>query len=153
MWPNLGRRRPADHPQNKQDKNNITLSSANIRIRHETSDNTYPVSSRFLSCILSKIASKSENNPFYQAFLEDKVKGQNAIDPVAINYELLQVTEIQNTIVKLLIEAIIRFNLLVTPREFLDFVYSILVYPSWKTYRESKEFLFCVIANHALEWG
>ena len=69
----------------------ISLSHQQIfELDTETSDNTYPVSSRFLSCILSKIASKSENNPFYQAFLEDKVKGQNAIDPVAINYELLQ---------------------------------------------------------------
>lgn len=129
----------------------ISLSHQQIfELDTETSDNTYPVSSRFLSCILSKIASKSENNPFYQAFLEDKVKGQNAIDPVAINYELLQVTEIQNTIVKLLIEAIIRFNLLVTPREFLDFVYSILVYPSWKTYRESKDFFSALLPTMLL---
>lgn len=132
----------------------ISLSHQQIfELDTETSDNTYPVSSRFLSCILSKIASKSENNPFYQAFLEDKVKGQNAIDPVAINYELLQVTEIQNTIVKLLIEAIIRFNLLVTPREFLDFVYSILVYPSWKTYRESKDFFSALLPTMLLNGG
>lgn len=47
---------------------------------------------------------------------------------------------VRETIVKLIIEAIIRFKLVLTPREFFDFIYSILVTPKWMKYAKRTDF-------------
>lgn len=96
------------------------------------------VESKFLSAILEKIISKNPNNPFYKAYKEDIASGVNLKDPLILNYELLSTEEIRNTIVMTIIEAIVRFKMIITPREFLDFIYSIMVYPH--EYKEKKDF-------------
>lgn len=102
----------------------------------------YPVNSFFMSQIMKKVTEKSENNPFYSAYRKDLENADvHSIDPVVINYELLQNEKIQESIVKLIIEAIIRFDLTITPRDFLDFIHSILVFPKWRSFNE-KEHIF-----------
>lgn len=96
------------------------------------------VDSKFLSAILEKIISKNPNNPFYKAYKEDIASGVNLKDPLILNYELLSTEEVRNTIVMTIIEAIVRFKMIITPREFLDFIYSIMVYPH--EYKEKKDF-------------
>lgn len=96
------------------------------------------VESKFLSAILEKIISKNPNNPFYKAYKEDIASGVNLKDPLILNYELLSTEEVRNTIVMTIIEAIVRFKMIITPREFLDFIYSIMVYPH--EYKEKKDF-------------
>lgn len=87
------------------------------------------VASSFLSAILEKIVASTVENPFYQAYKADKEAGIKPTDPLLINYELLSIREIRNSIVMTVIEAIIRFKMMITPREFFDFLYSIMVYP------------------------
>lgn len=94
--------------------------------------------SKFLSAILEKIISTQSNNPFYKAYKEDLANGVSIKDPIILNYELLTIPEVRNTIVMTIIEAIIRFKMIITPREFLDFIYSIMVYPH--EYKEKKDF-------------
>ena len=96
------------------------------------------VESKFLSAILSKIISKNLSNPFYKAYKEDIASGVSMKDPLILNYELLSIPDVRNTIVMTIIEAIIRFKMIITPREFLDFIYSIIVYPH--EYKEKKDF-------------
>ena len=96
------------------------------------------VESKFLSDILEKIVSKIDANPFYQAYKEDVAGGVSQKDPLILNYELLSIPEVRNTIVMTIIEAIVRFKMIITPREFLDFIYSIMVYPY--EYKEAKDF-------------
>lgn len=92
-------------------------------------DGKYPVKSLFLFSLLDKIVSRNDENVFYRAYLEDVQNGLDDADPVRINYELLSLFEVRKTVEMTVIEAIIRSHLIITPREFLDFVYSILVPP------------------------
>lgn len=92
----------------------------------ERSD-TYPVNSIFLSTVLEKITAKDDRNPFYKAYCEDLENGVSRLNPIILNYEILMIPEVRHSIEMTLIEAIIRFKLLITPREFLDFLYSIIV--------------------------
>ena len=96
------------------------------------------VESQFLSAIMDKIVSKNPNNPFYKAYQEDLSNGISLRDPLILNYDLLSIPEIRNCIVMTIIEAIVRYKMKITPREFLDFMYSIMVYP--QEYKEKKDF-------------
>ena len=100
----------------------------------------YPVESSFMLQIMEKITAKNDSNPFYSAYKKDLENADpHSIDPILINYELLQCENIQKAIVKLIIEAIIRFDLTITPRDFLDFIHSVLVFPKWRNFKEQED--------------
>ena len=85
-------------------------------------DSEYPVDSIFLREFLKRITDQNTENPFYTAY-KNSIPLDNAVtDPVVLNYQLLSIPDVQNTIIKLVIESIVRFKLMVTPREFQDFV-------------------------------
>lgn len=98
----------------------------------------YKLESKFLSTIMEKIVRKSADNPFYKAYKDDIENGISAKDPLIINYKLLSIPTVRDCIVKTIIEAIVRFKMIITPREFLDFLYTIMVYPY--EYKEKKNF-------------
>lgn len=103
-----------------------------------TDNSKCAVESQFLSAIMDKIVSKSPDNPFYKAYQEDLANGISLKDPLILNYELLSIPDIRNCIVMTIIEAIVRYKMIITPREYLDFIYSIMVYP--QEYKEKKDF-------------
>ena len=104
-------------------------------------DSEYPVDSIFLREFLKRITDQNTENPFYTAY-KNSIPLDNAVtDPVVLNYQLLSIPDVQNTIIKLVIESIVRFKLMVTPREFQDFVYTILVYEDLEHYTDDKCFL------------
>lgn len=96
------------------------------------------VESKFLTAILEKIISTDPNNPFLKAYNEDIMNGVDCKNPLILNFKLLSIPEVRNTIVMTVIEAIIRFKMIITPREFLDFIYSIMVFSH--EYKEKKNF-------------
>ena len=122
---------------------------------HPSYSTDYPVEAPFLSSILEKVVDKSASNPFYQAYLKDKASGKKEKDPLLLNYELLSIPEIRHTICLTIVEAIVRCKLNITPREFLDFIYSIVVYPRYSDYNEKRDFyeallptlLYCGMEN------
>lgn len=97
--------------------------------------------SDFMNQILAKVVADSPNNPFFQAYTKDL---ENAEDihknPIIINYQLLMLPEVRKSIILYVIETIIRFNLSITPREFLDFIYSIIIPTNYSAYKEDKLF-------------
>ena len=103
-------------------------------------EDDYPIDSMFLSEILEKIVSKNKKNPFYKAYLKDKEDEIYEKSPILLNYELLQIVEVRHTIVMTIIEAIVRFRLVITPREYLDFIYLIMIYQKFDEYKEKKNF-------------
>ena len=103
-------------------------------------ENEAIVNSEFLMCLLEKITFKSDANPFYKAYCETKDDIDSCCSPEVINYELLMLDSIKNAIVKYIIEAIVRFKLTVTPREFLNFIYSILVFEKIGSYKKNQDF-------------
>lgn len=110
-------------------------------------ESEYPVSSHFLAAILKKITAEDNKNPFNNAYNQDIENGVERIDPLVINYELLKIPAIQDTICMTIIEAIVRYKLIITPREFLDFVYSIMVYPYYDEYKPKKDFFDALLPN------
>lgn len=105
---------------------------------HPDVEMDYPVASDFLSKVLSKIVSCEEDNPFYQAYLADLGNGVGKKSPLILNYELLMSESVRHTIVMSVIEAIIRFNLKITPREYFDFIYATLCWTG--KYEEKDDF-------------
>ncbi len=103
-------------------------------------DSNYPVDSQFMKGILAKVTDNSQSNPFYKAYLASIPKEGEDFDPVVFNYQFLLLQSVQDAIVKLVIESVVRFNQNVTPREFLDFIYSILVYSNLQNYKERSDF-------------
>ena len=107
---------------------------------YPNNDAVIPADSQFLSAILNKITSQDTSNPFYTAYKGDIANGVCKKDPVLLNFELLCLPEIRHTIVMTIIEAIIRYKLVITPREFLDFIFSIMVPPKYDEYKEKSDF-------------
>ncbi|MBR5803078.1 MAG: DNA phosphorothioation-dependent restriction protein DptF [Bacteroidaceae bacterium] len=100
---------------------------------------TYPIDSLFIKKVLNKITSKDYDNIFRAAFNKSTPIGSE-FDPCYINYQLLCIPAVQDAIVKLIIEAIIRFKLMLTPRELFDFIYRIVVPNNYTTFNPSKDF-------------
>lgn len=113
----------------------------------------YPVKSIFLSSILDKIVRETTENPFFNAYVEDKKLKANDYHPLIINYELLKNKEIRDCIVKYIIEAIIRYKLMITPREYLDFIYSILYFSDLDSYREKIHFYEALLPSLLFNGG
>lgn len=111
------------------------------------SSSDIPVESDFLSKIMKKVVAESTDNPFYTAYMADIANGINPKDPVLLNYELLRIPDVRNTIVQTIIEAIVRYKLIITPREFLDFLYSIIVFPHYYEYKEKKDFFEALLPS------
>lgn len=105
--------------------------------------------SHFLSALIEKIASPTRNNPFYAAYQKDLESGDESIakHPVIINYRLLQLPCIRVTLIKSIIEAIIRCRLRITPREFLDFVREILICPDLDNYLEKEDLVKALLPS------
>lgn len=103
-------------------------------------DGVEAYNSSFLSSILDKIVKSDKNNPFYKAYENDLLNNVGLKNPIMINYRLLMIPEVRQTIVRTAIEAIIRFKLAITPREYLDFIYSILISKSLDGYKEQQNF-------------
>lgn len=105
----------------------------------ENKNITYPIDSLFIRKVLDKITSKENDNIFRTAFNKSMPIGSD-FDPCYINYQLLCIPAIQDAIVKIIIEAIIRFKLMLTPRELFDFIYRIVVPDNYATFNPSKDF-------------
>ena len=105
-----------------------------------TQDGTeYPIDSYFIRTVLDKITLKDDSNPFYRAFCETAFAAGDMY-PEVINFKLLSLPSVKDTIKKMIIEAIIRFQLIFTPRDFFDFLCSIIVFPFSGSYKEGQQF-------------
>lgn len=131
----------------------VLFASEQIFEIYPESEETYPVEAKFLNDILEKIVNGAENNPFRKSYLADKEEEDSELNPVLLNYKILESYPVRDAIVKLIIEAIIRFKLIITPREFLDFVYSIMVYHSSEPYEEKRDFFKALLPTLLFEGG
>ena len=97
----------------------------------------YPIDSSFIREVLDKITLEDESNPFYQAYCQTAFS-LGELYPEVVNYRLLSLPSVKDSITKLIIEAIIRFQLIFTPRDFFDFICSIIVFPFSSSYKEGQ---------------
>ena len=112
----------------------------------EQNEAEYPVDSLFIKSVLEKITQKGQDNVFLNAFNKSTPIGTD-YDPCYVNYQFLCIPEIQNAIVKIIIEAIIRFKLVLTPRELFDFIYRIVIPDNFANFNPSKDFFKSLLPN------
>ncbi|MDO3408379.1 DNA phosphorothioation-dependent restriction protein DptF [Saccharibacillus sp. CPCC 101409] len=85
--------------------------------------------SNYIKGIFRKVTQQTEDNPFYQAYLRDREEDSEiaAKNPIMQNYELLQNEDVQDKIITLLIQVMVKEKLIISTRALLDFVYNLLV--------------------------
>ncbi|MCM3741909.1 DNA phosphorothioation-dependent restriction protein DptF [Oceanobacillus luteolus] len=104
-------------------KDNFSLLSFGDYNSYELT-NRGPVSS-FYSALLKKIVDPLDRNPFYLAFQEDKKNELHTI--IHDNYKLLQNDSVQEAIIQLVIESVIKDKLVISARAFLNLIADILI--------------------------
>lgn len=81
--------------------------------------------SSFYSTLLSRVFAKSDQNPFYLAYLEDRKNNIQSI--LHRNFEFLMDEFVQHQIVQLIIQCIIQYKLVISARSFMNFIADIVV--------------------------
>lgn len=84
-------------------------------------------SSKYISSLFNKITLKSDENPFYNAYLEDKKLGYKNI--IMFNYEMLMDKNVQDIIIQYIIKLFIKYKKILSTRDLLNFIYEIIVPP------------------------
>lgn len=108
--------------------------------------------STFYEGLLKKICMENERNPFYQAVIEDKKNNNYSI--VHQNYQILCNKHVQNTIINLLIELMIKNKKSISSRDFLDFLADLLIpggyesFDIWNDFEKLNNLLPSLLFNH-----
>jgi DNA phosphorothioation-dependent restriction protein DptF len=103
------------------------------------------VQSSFFSSLLEKLLNKSDYNPFYIALKEDQ---KNHIENIVhLNYLFLQNQVVQDQIVQLVTQTIVKKKLVISARAFLNFISDILVPDNVNRMEILSEF---EVLNHSL---
>ncbi len=84
--------------------------------------------SEYISQIICKITNKSDENDFYKIYKEACSECNNCnCCPIKFNYELLSKEYIQEAIIQLLIQSIIKYKIIISTRSLLNFIYELIV--------------------------
>lgn len=86
------------------------------------------VDSAYIKALINKIVGENIKNPFYECYQESCSKCElSATCPIKQNFELLEVEQVQDAIVDLLVEAMLKHKILISTRSLLSFFYDIMV--------------------------
>ncbi|GAB6100176.1 hypothetical protein JCM16358_20550 [Halanaerocella petrolearia] len=84
--------------------------------------------SKYILNLINKVVESDSNNPFYRSYKSNCTNcNYKETCAVRFNYELLQKDSVQNTIINFLIEIIVKFKLIISTRDLLNFIYDIIV--------------------------
>ena len=89
------------------------------------------VGTEFLSTLIGKVFSKTEENPFYQAYKNNDSCTLCQRCPVRHNYEFLSKQEHQQAVIKKIVEVVIKDKAIVSTRDILNLLYDIIVHPDF----------------------
>lgn len=91
--------------------------------------------SDYLSGLINKITAPLPENPFYQSYQSNCMSNCLVAEecPIKQNYELLAKSNIQKKVIDLIVKAVISEKLIVSSRAFLNFIYNIIVAPSYES--------------------
>ncbi|WP_419883511.1 DNA phosphorothioation-dependent restriction protein DptF [Peribacillus sp. B-H-3] len=94
--------------------------------------------SSFYSALLEKVFNPADNNPFFLALKEDE---KNSVETmIHQNYRFLQNKFVQEQIVQLIIQTIVKKKLVISARSFLNFIADILIPDEVKSLELATEF-------------
>lgn len=90
------------------------------------------IKSEYMSQLLKKVTSTSEDNIIYGEYKEKCCGGCSCVGacPIKENYENLMSQQVQESIVQKLIEIIVKSKVIISTRSLINFIYDILVSPN-----------------------
>ncbi|MFR3566665.1 MAG: DNA phosphorothioation-dependent restriction protein DptF [Paraclostridium sordellii] len=84
--------------------------------------------SEYIKLLMKKITDKSEYNVFYESYKDNcNHCKNNGVCPIKANYELIGEEIVQDAIVDLLVQCIIKNKIIISTRALLNFLYDLLV--------------------------
>lgn len=89
------------------------------------------VGTDFLETLIEKVFLPVDENPFYQAYNNNDNCSLCQRCPVRHNYEFLSQPEHQNTLIRKIVETVIKDKAIVSTREILNLLYDIMVHPEF----------------------
>ena len=105
------------------------------------------VKSNYLTQLFRKIFAKTIDNPFYSAYCKNSNCDLHTRCPIRNNFEFLSNEKIQDFLVQKIIEASIKYKLVITSRDVLNFIYDAVVPHEfdekafWKSFKYPSKFL------------
>jgi len=86
------------------------------------------VYSKYIESLITKIVDSSEYNIFYKSYKKHCTECSNCnCCPIKANYELLSNEKVQEAIVELLVQCIIKKKIIISTRALLNFMYELIV--------------------------
>lgn len=86
------------------------------------------VNSNYVRSLINKVTEPSELNEFYNSYKKNCSKCLNCNQcPIKANYELLSKVEVQNSIIDLLVQCVIKNKIIISTRALLNFIYELLI--------------------------
>lgn len=86
------------------------------------------IESDYIKSLIKKITDKSEYNVFYESYkMNCSSCDYKDVCPIKANYELVSEDIVQNAIVELLVQCIIKNKIIISTRALLNFLYDLLV--------------------------
>lgn len=107
--------------------------SSNIQFINFSDYNLYTlkdgkVQSKYIKELINKITNPSEVNDFYNSYKENCSICKNKDKcPIKANYELISEDNVQNAIVDLLVQCIIKKKIIISTRALLNFMYDLII--------------------------
>lgn len=90
------------------------------------------VESDYIKSLINKVTYKSEVNIFYKSYHSNCIRCvNNDRCPIKANYELLGDEKVQDAIVDLLVQCIIKNKIIISTRALLNFIYDLLINRSY----------------------
>ena len=90
------------------------------------------VQSKYIKELINKITNPSEVNDFYNSYKENCSNCKNKDKcPIKANYELISEDNVQNAIVDLLVQCIIKKKIIISTRALLNFMYDLIIARSY----------------------
>ena len=112
-------------------------SASNIQFINFSDYNLYTlkdgkVQSKYIKELINKITNPSEVNDFYNSYKENCSTCKNKDKcPIKANYELISEDNVQNAIVDLLVQCIIKKKIIISTRALLNFMYDLIIARSY----------------------
>ncbi|MDO4925606.1 MAG: DNA phosphorothioation-dependent restriction protein DptF [Turicibacter sp.] len=86
------------------------------------------IESEYIKTLIKRVTDKSEINIFYKSYNNNCMNCNNKdICPIKLNYELISEEKVQDAIVNLLVQCIIKNKIIISTRALLNFMYDILI--------------------------
>lgn len=88
------------------------------------------VKSKYIENIIGKIIGENTENPFYIDYCKSCMQcSEKDKCPVKLNYELISDKKFREKLIETIIEAIIKYKLIISTRDILNFMYYLIVTP------------------------